>query len=38
MPLGLTLWRGLTAALSPLSPLLLQQRAARGKEDRARLD
>ena len=38
MPLGLTLWRGLTAALSPLSPLLLQQRAARGKEDRARRD
>ncbi len=38
MPLGLTLWRRLTAALSPLSPLLLQQRAARGKEDRARLD
>lgn len=36
-PLGLTAWRLLTRAASPLAPLLLRQRAVRGKEDRARL-
>jgi len=36
-PLGLTAWRLLTQAASPLAPLLLRQRAVRGKEDRARL-
>ena len=37
-PLGLGLWRLLTAMASPFAPLLLRQRAARGKEDWARLN
>ncbi len=36
-PLGLTVWRLLTAAITPLAPLYFRNRAARGKEDRARL-
>ena len=36
-PLGLIAWRALSAAIAPFAPLLLSQRAARGKEDRARL-
>ena len=35
---GLTAWRWLAGLASPLAPLLLGQRAARGKEDRTRLD
>ena len=35
---GLTAWRLLAGLASPLAPLLLGQRAARGKEDRTRLD
>ena len=38
MTLGLTAWRLLAGLASPLAPLLLGQRAARGKEDRTRLD
>ena len=38
MPLGLTAWRLLTGALSPVARLLLRRRAARGKEDWARLN
>jgi 3-deoxy-D-manno-octulosonic-acid transferase len=38
LPLGLGLWRAFTAAASPFASLLLSQRAARGKEDRARLN
>ncbi len=38
LPLGLSVWRGLTAAASPFARLLLSERAARGKEDRARLN
>ena len=37
LPLGLRLWRGLTTLATPFGPLLLSQRAARGKEDTARL-
>ena len=37
LPLGLSLWRILTAAASPFATALLSHRAARGKEDRARL-
>ncbi|HEY0266138.1 MAG TPA: glycosyltransferase N-terminal domain-containing protein, partial [Rhizomicrobium sp.] len=36
-PPGLAAWRLLTAACAPIAPLLLRQRAARGKEVRARL-
>ena len=35
---GLTAWRLATGVLSPLAPLLLRQRAARGKEDGTRLN
>ena len=38
MTSGLTAWRLLAGLASPLAPLLLGQRAARGKEDRARLN
>ncbi len=38
LPAGLLAWRGLSAAIAPFAPLLLSQRAARGKEDRARLN
>jgi 3-deoxy-D-manno-octulosonic-acid transferase len=38
MPLGLTAWRLLTGALSPVARLLLRRRAVRGKEDWARLN
>ncbi len=38
LPLGLSFWRVFTAAASPFARLLLSQRAARGKEDRARLN
>jgi 3-deoxy-D-manno-octulosonic-acid transferase len=38
MSLGLKAWRLLTWALSPVAPLLLRQRAARGKEDWARVN
>ncbi|HKY18447.1 MAG TPA: glycosyltransferase N-terminal domain-containing protein, partial [Rhizomicrobium sp.] len=37
-PLGLLGWRLLTGALAPAAPLLLRQRAARGKEDWTRLN
>jgi 3-deoxy-D-manno-octulosonic-acid transferase len=37
LPAGLIAWRGLGLAAQPFAPLLLSQRAARGKEDRARL-
>lgn len=36
-PLALTGWRLLTGLAAPLAPLLLRQRAARGKEDTKRL-
>jgi 3-deoxy-D-manno-octulosonic-acid transferase len=36
--IGLTAWRLATRLLTPLAPLLLRQRAARGKEDWARLN
>jgi 3-deoxy-D-manno-octulosonic-acid transferase len=36
LPFGLLIWRYALAAFSPAVPLLLQQRAARGKEDRTR--
>jgi 3-deoxy-D-manno-octulosonic-acid transferase len=36
--IGLTGWRLATHLLSPVAPLLLRQRAARGKEDWARLN
>jgi 3-deoxy-D-manno-octulosonic-acid transferase len=36
--LGLMAWRLATQALTPLAPVLLRQRAARGKEDWARLN
>ena len=36
-PLGITAWRWLGVAVTPLAPLLLGERAARGKEDRARM-
>jgi 3-deoxy-D-manno-octulosonic-acid transferase len=38
LPLGLSVWRGFTAAASPFARLLLSERAARGKEDRARMN
>lgn len=38
MPLGLTAWRLLTGALSPVARLLLRRRATHGKEDWARLN
>jgi 3-deoxy-D-manno-octulosonic-acid transferase len=37
LPLGLLAWRWLGIALTPLTPLLLRERAARGKEDSARM-
>jgi 3-deoxy-D-manno-octulosonic-acid transferase len=36
-PFSLALYRGLTAVAEPLAPWLLSRRAARGKEDRARI-
>ena len=36
-PLGLTAWRMLSRLASPLAPLWLARRTARGKETRARL-
>lgn len=36
LPFGLLVWRYALAAFSPAMPLLLRQRAARGKEDRSR--
>jgi 3-deoxy-D-manno-octulosonic-acid transferase len=38
VPLGLWAWRMLCAAAEPFARLYLSQRAARGKEDRARLN
>jgi 3-deoxy-D-manno-octulosonic-acid transferase len=38
MTAGLAGWRLLTRVLSPVAPLLLKQRAARGKEDWTRLN
>ena len=38
LPLGLTGWRLLTGLLTPFARLVLRQRAARGKEDWARLN
>jgi len=38
LPLSLNLYRLATAALDPVAPLLLKRRAARGKEDAARLN
>jgi 3-deoxy-D-manno-octulosonic-acid transferase len=38
LPLSLSLYRLATGALQPFAPLLLKRRAARGKEDTARLD
>src|SRR5262245_35021394 len=35
-PFGLAVWRLAAAAAHPLAPLLLRQRAARGKEEPAR--
>jgi len=37
LPLGLRAWRWLGMAVTPLAPLLLSERAARGKEERARM-
>lgn len=37
LPLGLRAWRWLGAAVTPLAPLLLGERAARGKEERGRM-
>ena len=37
-PFGLTAWRLLAGLATPLAPLLLRQRAARGKEDKARVN
>ena len=37
-PFGLAAWRLLGGLATLLAPLLLRQRAARGKEDRARLN
>jgi 3-deoxy-D-manno-octulosonic-acid transferase len=37
LPLGLLAWRVLSLAAQLFAPLLLSQRAARGKEDRARM-
>ncbi len=36
-PFGIRAWRALTGIATPFAPLLLRQRAARGKEDPARL-
>src|SRR6185437_5849465 len=36
-PFGITAWRTMSGIASPLAPLLLRERASRGKEDRARL-
>jgi 3-deoxy-D-manno-octulosonic-acid transferase len=36
-PLGILAWRTLSGAASPFAPLLLRERASRGKEDHARL-
>jgi 3-deoxy-D-manno-octulosonic-acid transferase len=36
-PLGLAAWRLLAGMAAPFAPLLLRQRAARGKEDRIRI-
>jgi 3-deoxy-D-manno-octulosonic-acid transferase len=38
LPWGLLAWRGIASAIAPFAPLLLSQRAARGKEDRARMN
>ncbi len=38
LPLSLSVYRLATAALEPFAPLLLKRRAARGKEDPARLN
>jgi 3-deoxy-D-manno-octulosonic-acid transferase len=37
-PFGLAVWRLLAGAATPLAPLLLRQRAARGKEDKTRIN
>ncbi|HUO02692.1 MAG TPA: glycosyltransferase N-terminal domain-containing protein, partial [Rhizomicrobium sp.] len=37
LPLGLRAWRWLGIAATPLAPLLLGERAARGKEERGRM-
>jgi 3-deoxy-D-manno-octulosonic-acid transferase len=37
LPLGIHAWRWLGIAATPFAPLLLRERAARGKEDRARM-
>ena len=37
LPLGIRAWRWLGLVVTPLAPLLLRERAARGKEDRARM-
>jgi len=37
LPLGLHAWRWLGILMTPLAPLLLRERAARGKEDSARM-
>jgi 3-deoxy-D-manno-octulosonic-acid transferase len=37
LPFGIRVWRWLGIALAPVAPLLLRERAARGKEDRARM-
>ena len=37
-PFGLAAWRLLAGAATPLAPLLLRQRAARGKEDKTRIN
>ena len=37
-PFGLAAWRLLAGMAAPFAPLLLSQRAARGKEDRARIE
>src|SRR5712671_4728719 len=38
LPVGLKAWRVMTGMLSPLAPLMLRERAARGKEDWTRLN
>jgi 3-deoxy-D-manno-octulosonic-acid transferase len=37
-PFGIRAWRALSGIATPFAPLLLRQRAARGKEDPARID
>ena len=37
LPLGIHAWRWLGIVVTPLTPLLLRERAARGKEDSARM-